>query len=137
MYNTTHGYGTNTQKVYFGTCGFLSFLSHCLLPEVPASGLEDELKTLLQEKAMEMGLAIKAVEIMPDHVHVFLTAPPSLEPHYIVNQLKGYTSRILGQEHKWLRSRLPTLWTRSSSIGSAGTVSASIVEKYIENQKGV
>jgi hypothetical protein len=93
MYNTTHGCGINTQKVCFGTCGFLSFLSHCLLPEVPASGLEDELKALLQEKAMEMGLAIKAMEIMPDHVHVFLTAPPSLEPQHIVNQLKGYTSK--------------------------------------------
>jgi len=101
------------------------------------SPLEEELKALFQEKAMEMGLTIKAMEIMPDHVHIFLTAPPSLEPQYIANQLKGYTSRILGQEHKWLRSRLPTLWTRSSYIGSVGTVSASTVEKYIENQKGV
>jgi hypothetical protein len=101
MYDTTHGYGINTQKVYLGTCGFLSFLSHCLLPKI------------------------------------FLTAPPSLEPQYIVNQLKGYTSRILGQEHKWLRGRLPTLWTRSYYIGSVGTFSASTVEKYIENHKGV
>jgi putative transposase len=101
------------------------------------SPLEEELKALFQEKAMEMGLTIKAMEIMPDHVHIFLTAPPSLEPQYIVNQLKGYTSRILRQEHKWLRSRLPTLWTRSYYIGSVGTVSASTVEKFIENQKGV
>jgi putative transposase len=48
---------------------------------------------LFQEKALEMGLTIKAMEIMPDHVHISLTAPPSLEPQYVVNQLKGYTSK--------------------------------------------
>ena len=35
------------------------------------------------------------MEIMPDHVHIFIDGKPCYEPQYIVNQLKGYTSRML------------------------------------------
>ena len=76
------------------------------------------------------------MEVMPDHVHIFIEGKPSYEPQFIVNQLKGYTSRILRGRHQWLRSRLPTLWTRSYYIGSAGSVSAASIQKYIESQKG-
>ena len=82
------------------------------------------MKQLFTQKATELGLAILAMEVMPDHVHIFIEGKPSYEPQFIVNQLKGYTSRILRGRHQWLRSRLPTLWTRSYYIGSAGSVSA-------------
>ena len=68
--------------------------------------LEEELKQLFTQKATELGLAILAMEVMPDHVHIFIEGKPSYEPQFIVNQLKGYTSRILRGRHQWLRSRL-------------------------------
>jgi putative transposase len=43
----------------------------------------------------------------------------------------------LRKEHPALRSRLPSLWTHSSYIGTAGTVSSETIRKYIEAQKGV
>ncbi|MDD7256148.1 transposase, partial [Bullifex porci] len=43
----------------------------------------------------------------------------------------------LRERHDWLRSRLPTLWTRSYYIGSVGVVSQETIMKYIENQKNV
>jgi putative transposase len=54
----------------------------------------------------------------------------------IVNRLKGYTSRVLRAEFPSLRSRLPTLWTRSYFVGSVGHVSAATVERYIAEQRG-
>jgi len=36
-----------------------------------------------------------------------------------------------------LRRRLPTLWTRSYFVGTAGTVSAATIQRYIAAQKGV
>lgn len=98
--------------------------------------LEVELKKLFQEKADDLGLRIISMEIMPDHVHIFIEGKPCYEPQYIVSQLKGYTSRVLRERHQWLRSRLPTLWTRSFYIGSVGSMSAETVRKYIESQKG-
>ena len=74
---------------------------------------------------------------MPDYVHLFVLASPAITPQLIVNQMKGYTSHVLRERHDWLRSRLPTLWTRSYYIGSAGVVSQETIMKYIENQKNV
>jgi len=53
-----------------------------------------------------------------------------------VNRLKGYTSRILRSEFPCLRSRIPTLWSRSYFASSVGSVTAIAVQKYIEDQKG-
>jgi putative transposase len=94
------------------------------------------LKALLTEKARELELTVHLVEVMPDHVHVFLEGPPTLGVTEIVNRLKGYTSHALRDEFAFLRSRLPTLWSRSYYAGSVGSVSESVIRKYIESQKG-
>ena len=99
--------------------------------------LESELRELFEQKAKELNVKIEAMEIMPDHVHLVVLASPAITPQLIVNQMKGYTSHVLRERHDWLRSRLPTLWTRSYYIGSAGVVSQETIMKYIENQKNV
>lgn len=97
--------------------------------------VELRLKELLFEKAIELNIDIESIEVMPDHVHLFVKSSPIHAPHYIVQQFKGYTSRRLRQEFKSLRSRLPTLWTRSYYVESVGHISEEIVKKYIEDQK--
>lgn len=94
------------------------------------------LEELLREKASEYDFKIHALEIMPDHVHLFLEHNPTRCVTEIVNRLKGYTSRTLRAEFASLKSRLPTLWSRSYYAGSIGHVSETTVQKYIESQKG-
>lgn len=96
---------------------------------------ETRLKELLAEKARQIDIEIVQMEIMPDHVHLFVKATPVNSPHYIVQQLKGYTSRLLRQEFPSLKSRLPSLWTRSYYCESVGHISEETVQKYIEDQK--
>ena len=105
--------------------------------KVLVNEVEDRLKTLLVEKAEEIGCEISIQEVMPDHVHIFIKTKPTLAPHYIVQQLKGYTSRILRKEFHKLKSRIPTLWTRSYYCESIGHISEEAVKKYIEEQKNV
>lgn len=93
------------------------------------------LKELLAEKAGQIDIEIVQMEIMPDHVHLFVKATPVNSPHYIVQQLKGYTSRVLRQEFPSLKSRLPSLWTRSYYCESVGHISEETVQKYIKDQK--
>lgn len=97
--------------------------------------LKNRLEKLLYEKVDELGGQIHALEIMPDHVHMFFEADPTLAPAQIAAQFKGYTSRVLREEFPWLKSRLPSLWSRSYYVGSVGHVSEATVKKYIENQK--
>jgi putative transposase len=104
--------------------------------EILSGKVADDLKKLLYQKAKEQDWQIEALEIMPDHVHLFLSADPTDAPCRIVNQLKGFTSHELRKRHTWLKSRLPSLWSRSYYIGSVGHVSEKTVNAYIENQKG-
>ena len=94
------------------------------------------LRQLLAEVADEKGMTFHAMEIMPDHVHLFVESDPTLCVAEIVNRLKGRSSRVLRQEFPTLRSRLPTLWSRSYYAGTVGHVSQATVKRYIENQKG-
>lgn len=103
--------------------------------KVLVGSIAERLKGLLIEKAARIGIDIETMEIMPDHVHIFVKAPPILAPHYIVQQLKGFSSRMLRQEFPELKSRLPTLWTRSYYCESIGHISEDTVRKYIEDQK--
>jgi len=87
------------------------------------------------EKASKIGVSIIEMEIMPDHLHLFIKSSPTASPHWIVQQLKGYTSHALREEFQELRTRLPSLWTRSYYVESCGHISEESVKKYIEEQK--
>jgi hypothetical protein len=56
----------------------------------------------LEQKSEELDCMIIALEIMPDHVHLFLNCPPVMAPDQIMFRLKGYSSRVL-------RNRYPIL----------------------------
>jgi putative transposase len=95
----------------------------------------DALGQLLVEKAPALDVEIEALEIMPDHVHLFVSVPPTEAPQHLANQFKGYTSRHLRQRFAHLRTRLPSLWSRSYYVGSAGLVTEETIKQYIAAQK--
>jgi len=97
--------------------------------------IEIRLRELLLEKAATIDVSIESLEIKPDHVDLFVKTSPVNAPHHVVQQLKGYTSRVLRQEFASLKRRLPTLWTRSYYIESVGHISKARVKQYIESQK--
>lgn len=97
--------------------------------------VDKRLRELLYQKAKELEAEIHALEIMPDHVHLLVESDPRLAPAHIAAQFKGFTSHELRSEFSWLRSQLPSMWSRSYYVGSIGTVSESTVKRYIANQK--
>ena len=97
--------------------------------------VEKRLIELLKEKADEIDIKIEKMSIMPDHVHLFVKSKPTASPHWIVQQFKGHSSRILRIEFNELRSRLPSLWTRSYYVESCGHISDATIKQYIEDQK--
>jgi len=97
--------------------------------------VETRLKQLLKFKAKENGWKIEIMEIMPDHVHLFVKANPVASPHWIIQQFKGFSSHELRKEFPHLKSKLPTLWTRSYYCESVGHISEETIKKYIKDQK--
>ncbi|WP_443706237.1 IS200/IS605 family transposase [Saccharothrix obliqua] len=93
------------------------------------------LDELVRAKAAEHGWEVVALEVMPDHVHLFVKHDPKSSASYVANQFKGFTSRALREEFPHLRSRLPTLWSSSYFAASVGAVSAQTVQQYIDTQR--
>ncbi len=96
--------------------------------------IEERLIELIYEKATQLDCNIVALEVMPDHVHLFLNCPPNLAPDQIMHRIKGYTAKVLRSEFAWLM-KMPSMWTRSYFVSTAGNVSSETVQRYIENQK--
>jgi putative transposase len=104
--------------------------------EVLTEKIAMRLKEILKTKAQELGIELEAIEVMPDHVHVFVTGQPTEAIQHIVNQLKGNSSHILRAEFPEIRAKLPCMWSRSYYCGTVGHVSEAAIRRYIEGQKG-
>jgi putative transposase len=101
---------------------------------VLVNAVQVRLDGLIREVAAELDCTVLALEIMPDHLHLFLSAPPTLAPNQIVRRIKGRSSRVLRQEFPHLL-RLPSLWTRSYFVSTAGNVSSQTIQRYIAEQR--
>ncbi len=104
--------------------------------QVLVAPVDARLKEVLAAVSESHGWTLHTLEVMPDHVHVFVEADPTACAAEIVNRLKGASSRILRDEFPSLKSRLPTLWSRSYFAGTVGSVSEAVIRRYIESQKG-
>lgn len=92
------------------------------------------LTALIYDVAAELRCSVIALEVMPDHVHLFLSATPVLAPDQIMFRIKGRTSRILRQEFPHLLS-MPSMWTRSYFCSTAGNVASETIRQYIATQR--
>lgn len=101
------------------------------------------LKAIINGQCEEIGLEMLAMEVMPDHIHLFVSALPTHLPYEIVKKIKGNTARQLRLVFKDLMflgfqkhyKAFPSLWARGYYIGSAGHVSQDAVKRYILEQQ--
>jgi putative transposase len=95
--------------------------------------IRTRLEQVICEVASEHEWAVIELAIQPDHVHLFVRANPYTLPADIPRLIKGRSSRYLREEFPQLK-RLPSLWTRSYFLSTAGNVSQETIRKYIERQ---
>ena len=96
--------------------------------------VEDRFKHLVNCICEEMEIEIIAIECDKDHTHMFLNCLPTMSPADVMQKIKGYTSKILREEFVELR-KMPSLWTRSYFVSTAGNVCSETIKRYVENQK--
>lgn len=101
-------------------------------------GVDAELKKIFQEIAATYSYEIIAMEVMPDHVHLFVSAKPDVAPSDIVRTFKSISAIEIFKRFPKLRefySKAKVLWSRGKFISTIGVVSAETVKKYIADQK--
>jgi putative transposase len=93
-------------------------------------------KEVLGEIVRELGCELLALEVMPDHVHVFVSCPPRRSLAYVANYLKGKSARRILQRFPELKTRSARgkLWSRSYFVATVGNVTADAVKRYVEEQ---
>jgi putative transposase len=96
--------------------------------------VRDVLIATLNEVCKERDWIVLGLEVMPDHVHIFISSPPKWSPSDIAKILKGVTARRILQAFPQL-SRRGHLWTNAFYVGTAGTVSSLTIQQYILNQR--
>lgn len=103
--------------------------------ELLTGKIEERFKEIICEVCQEKEIELKAIEVMPDHVHVFIDVDPRQSLHLLIKAFKGRTSNKLRKEFKILTTRVPSLWTRSYFCCTVGHISEETIRKYIEEQK--
>jgi putative transposase len=96
-----------------------------------AAFVEQELRRICDANTWTIG----ALNVQEDHVHLFLSAPPSVAPSQIAHILKGTISRKVFQCFPEIKKQLwgGAFWSRSYYVGSVGDMSVDTVLKYIES----
>jgi len=95
------------------------------------------LKTVFYDIAERYELEIDTLEVMSDHVHLFLIAPPKYSPSQVVQILKSISARELFSRHPELRKELwgGELWSNGYFVRSVGDeVTADVIRRYIKLQ---
>ena len=96
------------------------------------------LKQILQKICEDYGYKMKALEVMPDHIHIFVDVPQTVAPCDVVRTLKSKSVIELFQAYPTLKrfyARCGVLWSRGYFISTVGQLSEATVMQYIEEQK--
>jgi putative transposase len=118
-----------TYKLAYHFVWYAKYRKKMLVGKI-ATFLEQEIRRICAEQ----GWTIGALNIQPDHVHLFLSAPPSVALSQIAHTLKGTTARKVFQWYPEVKRELwgGAFWSRSYYVGSVGDMSVDTVLKYIE-----
>ncbi len=100
-------------------------------------GVSNYLKTIFNKIAEEYAFKIDTMEVVEEHVHIFVEAPPRYSPAQVVQIMKSISAREVFREFPELRKQLwaGELWNAGYFIRSVGgKVAADIIRKHIEYQ---
>lgn len=95
-------------------------------------------KNTIAQTCAVYGWELKQIEIMPDHVHCFISAPPTVAPTDIVKTLKSVSAIAVFTQFPQLKGQKfwgSGLWSKSYYVGTVGDMSEKVVLNYIVKQK--
>ncbi|MDI6891325.1 MAG: IS200/IS605 family transposase [Thermodesulfovibrionales bacterium] len=101
------------------------------------SKMANRLKEVFQEIAGQYEFEIDTMEVMDDHVHLFLSVPPKYAPAVVVQRIKSISAKIIFQEFPEVKKSLwgGELWNDGYFVRSVGDkVTADVIRRYIQYQ---
>lgn len=100
--------------------------------------IADYAKQRINEICVKYGWESLALEVMDEHIHLFVSAPPKVAPLTIASTIKSIVAVDVFRKFTTLKQKYfwgSGLFSDGCYYGSAGTVSSATIKKYIEEQK--
>jgi len=100
--------------------------------------IDKQVKTAIQEMAKYHDWIIEELETDIDHLHIFLSAPPSYSPSEIVKLLKTWTYSHIYDQYPEIRKYLwgGKMWCNGYYISTiSDRTTRTEIQKYIRQQK--
>ena len=102
------------------------------------NGIDETLKKILIEICAKYGYIIKALEVMPDHIHIFVDCPQTVAPCDAARTLKSISAIELFKKYPQLKrfyAKCGKLWSSGYFISTVRHINEDAIRKYIEEEK--
>lgn len=96
-----------------------------------------KVKEILAQTCVANNWIIHSIEVMPDHVHLFIQVGPEESLVSIVRCLKSVSAVYIFEKFSSLKKQKfwgSGLWSKGTYYATIGSVSAESIKKYIEGQ---
>ena len=97
-----------------------------------------ELKRIIAETCCVYGWELQEIEVMPDHVHIFVQADQTTAPVQIAQTLKSISAVPIFHAFPKLKGRKfwgSGLWSRGTYYATVGHIFETAIRQYFESQK--
>ena len=105
--------------------------------KVLKEGIDQSLQNILFDICKKYKYNILALEVMSDHIHIFLSTKPTIAPTDIVRTLKSISAIKLFKEYPKLKrfyAQCGSFWSKGYFVITIGNVSSHTIKRYIQNQ---
>ncbi len=89
----------------------------------------------IRQVAINYGFQIYELQVMPDHVHLFVELPITTTVSKALQLFKGISSRMLRRQFSYLRE-FKCLWSPGKFFRSVGNVTSEVIQNYIKYSQG-
>jgi len=93
----------------------------------------ETVREAITDKINNLGCSIIAFKIMPDHIHLSVSALPRFSPAELIGKIKGASGSRVAARFPDLKKR-GKIWSNSYFCVTTGDVSTDTIRKYIESQ---
>jgi len=130
--NKRKAYHTVEQRVY--SCQYHVVLCSKFKRKVFEGDVKKAFEKWLKDQQENIGYTLVDCEMVVESIHLVLDVDPKVGIHNVVVRIKSGSSNYIRNKFKDVKTRFPSLWSRSYFIASVGSVALLSIKSYIQAQ---
>ena len=103
--------------------------------QVLTGDVKIRVRELIRQTCESLEVKILKGVVSVDHIHILVSAPPSVAPAELMKRIKGRSARLLLEEFGSLKKRYwgRHLWSRGYFCVTVGQLNEAMIKEYLED----